>query len=208
MLTVCCDRLRFRNRFDQHRQYCHYADRDSQRSSPLSSFTVHISDDLSCRTSNECEKCPDSPAPFLFFDKELVSSARPFAKLKLTYTMTGITEDSSALVPGDLIDVSEASLHTFPADLVLLSGDAIVNESMLTGESVPVSKIPVEEDAVRLINFAGGDVPHELSKHVLFSGTKIVRVRKTVVPGSTGEAEATAMVLRTGQFYFHFVERC
>lgn len=110
-----------------------------------------------------------------------------------------MTEDSSALVPGDLIDVSETSLHTFPADLVLLSGDAIVNESMLTGESVPVSKIPVEEDVVRLINFPGGEVPNELSRHVLFSGTKIVRIRKTIIPGSPGEAEAMAMVLRTGE---------
>ena len=69
---------------------------------------------------------------------------------------------------------------------------------MLTGESVPVSKVPVEEESVHLLNVPGGEVPFELSRHVLFSGTKIVRIRKTCLPGSIGEAEAVAMVIRTG----------
>ncbi len=51
--------------------------------------------------------------------------------------------DSGDLVPGDVYDVAEPGLLLFPADSVLLSGDAIVNESMLTGESVPVSKVPL-----------------------------------------------------------------
>lgn len=106
--------------------------------------------------------------------------------------------DSSLLVPGDLVDVSESTLHTFPADLVLLSGDAIVNESMLTGESVPVSKVPIESDGVELLNVPGGEVPIELSRHVLFSGTKIVRIRKTTLGTGGAEAEALGMVIRTG----------
>ena len=40
----------------------------------------------------------------------------------------------------------EPPLVTLPADMFLLSGDAIVNESMLTGESVPVSKIPIKNE--------------------------------------------------------------
>lgn len=103
---------------------------------------------------------------------------------------------SEDLVPGDVVDISPQDLATFPADLVLLSGDAIVNESMLTGESVPVSKSPIEAAAVRDIASSGVELNPSLSKHVLFNGTRIVRIRQT--PGINGENEAVAMVLRTG----------
>lgn len=102
-------------------------------------------------------------------------------------------------MPGDIVDLSDPSLNTFPADLVLLSGDAIVNESMLTGESVPVSKYPVEQQDVSLISTPGAEISPDLSRHVVFSGTKIIRIRKTSpVSIGGGEAEAIAMVMRTG----------
>lgn len=63
--------------------------------------------------------------------------------------LTGQTISSTQLVPGDTISLVSPSLNTVPADILLLSGDAIVNESMLTGESVPVSKVPVVEAGVR-----------------------------------------------------------
>lgn len=108
--------------------------------------------------------------------------------------------DSLELVPGDLVDVSEASLHTFPADFLLLSGDAIVNESMLTGESVPVSKVPADDAAVRGMENVGGEVPPDMAKHFLFCGTKIVRIRKTGSAFAKGkDGEAVAMVARTGE---------
>ncbi len=46
--------------------------------------------------------------------------------------------DSSNLVPGDVIEIPENT--AMPCDLVLLTGSCIVNESMLTGESIPVIK--------------------------------------------------------------------
>lgn len=46
--------------------------------------------------------------------------------------------DSSELVPGDVIEIPENC--NMPCDLVLLTGSCIVNESMLTGESIPVIK--------------------------------------------------------------------
>jgi cation-transporting P-type ATPase 13A2 len=46
--------------------------------------------------------------------------------------------DSSELVPGDVIEIPENT--AMPCDLILLTGSCIVNESMLTGESIPVIK--------------------------------------------------------------------
>ncbi len=110
-----------------------------------------------------------------------------------------IMDDSAALVPGDVVDVAEPSLNAFPADLVLLSGDAIVNESMLTGESVPVSKVPIEADVIEHVSSPGAEIRPELGRHVVFCGTKIIRIRQTTPPGPLGgEPEALGMVIRTG----------
>lgn len=46
--------------------------------------------------------------------------------------------NSSELVPGDVIEVPENCV--MPCDVILLTGTCIVNESMLTGESIPVMK--------------------------------------------------------------------
>ena len=45
--------------------------------------------------------------------------------------------ESGELVPGDVYEVSDPSLTHFPCDSLLLAGDCIVNESMLTGMSFP-----------------------------------------------------------------------
>lgn len=44
---------------------------------------------------------------------------------------------SSDLVPGDVYELSDPNLSQFPGDSLLLSGDCIVNESMLTGKVKP-----------------------------------------------------------------------
>lgn len=41
---------------------------------------------------------------------------------------------SRELVPGDIYEVTDPALTQFPCDSLLLAGDCIVNESMLTGE--------------------------------------------------------------------------
>lgn len=46
--------------------------------------------------------------------------------------------DSTELVPGDIIEIPE--MLSIPCDVALLTGSCIVNESMLTGESIPVIK--------------------------------------------------------------------
>ncbi|KAJ7091282.1 Ca-transporting ATPase [Mycena epipterygia] len=107
---------------------------------------------------------------------------------------TWVTRDSTQLVPGDVVNISSSQMSLIPADMFLLSGDAIVNESMLTGESVPVSKVPVkDEDLVRW-----RDAKDEASKSFLYAGTRVVRIRGTfTIDGSPGHP-ALALVVRTG----------
>jgi cation-transporting ATPase 13A2 len=45
--------------------------------------------------------------------------------------------NSSELVPGDVYEVTDPALTQFPCDSLLLAGDCIVNESMLTGKLAP-----------------------------------------------------------------------
>lgn len=102
--------------------------------------------------------------------------------------------DSSDLIPGDIYEVSDPSLTIFPCDSVLLSGDCIVNESMLTGESVPVSKVPANDETIETLVYDAikPSISTLLAKSYLFNGTKIIRVRH-----SPGEP-AIALVVRTG----------
>lgn len=50
--------------------------------------------------------------------------------------LPGRTVPSRELVPGDVYEVSDPSLTQIPCDCLLLAGDCIVNESMLTGMSI------------------------------------------------------------------------
>jgi len=104
---------------------------------------------------------------------------------------------SSDLVPGDVYEVSDPSLGQFPADSLLLSGDCIVNESMLTGESVPVSKTPATDGTLQRLDLAASTMLPEIAKHFLFCGTKIIRARRPQ-ENQDEEAVALAMVVRTG----------
>ncbi|KAJ3254236.1 hypothetical protein HK103_007289 [Boothiomyces macroporosus] len=116
--------------------------------------------------------------------------------------------NSEEMVPGDLFEIESGSLNLFPCDAVLLTGDCIVNESMLTGESLPVSKSPIPDQELASLDFEAEEPassPH-MSKYFLFSGTKIIRIR----PGNQAELSkkypsiigsrkgAIALVVRTG----------
>ena len=54
--------------------------------------------------------------------------------MHVAHVRSGRYVTSSELVPGDIYEVTDPSLTQFPADSLLLSGDCIVNESMLTGK--------------------------------------------------------------------------
>lgn len=104
---------------------------------------------------------------------------------------------SAELVPGDVYEVTDPSLTQVPCDSLLLSGDCILNESMLTGESVPVSKIPVTNESLELLDLSASTIHPEVGRHLLFCGTKIIRARRPH-DDTDDEAAALAMVVRTG----------
>ncbi|ORX77383.1 hypothetical protein BCR32DRAFT_295634 [Anaeromyces robustus] len=86
--------------------------------------------------------------------------------------------DSSELVPGDVLVIAPDELETLPCDAIILKGDCIVNESMLTGESMPVNKIPIKDEELRNLDFEkDDDIITNLGNCCLFAGTNIVRVR-------------------------------
>ena len=103
--------------------------------------------------------------------------------------------DSTDLVPGDVINLSSSQLSVIPADMFLLAGDAILNESMLTGESIPVSKVPVkDEDLVKWKDGKG-----ESPRSFIYGGTNVVRIRASMTNDGTQGRPALALVARTGQ---------
>lgn len=104
---------------------------------------------------------------------------------------------SSDLVPGDVYEVTDPELTQFPCDSILLAGDCIVNESMLTGESVPVSKIPANDESLRRLNLAASSIAPDVARHFLFCGTKIIRARRPQ-DDKDDEAVGLAMAVRTG----------
>ncbi|KAL4080351.1 hypothetical protein V8B97DRAFT_2020959 [Scleroderma yunnanense] len=108
-----------------------------------------------------------------------------------------LEQSSTELVPGDIVNLSKIRASLFPADMFLLSGDAIVNESMLTGESVPVSKIPVkDEDIMRWREMQ--DIEGSLAKSFLYAGTRVVRIRGALGIDGINGRPALGLVVRTG----------
>src|ERR1700759_4784415 len=122
-----------------------------------------------------------------------------FEHIRALSMHVSVKEHNSAdLVPGDVISLSNSDLTVVPADLILLSGDAIVNESMLTGESVPISKSAVND--AELNHWCDtGEISGQLSKGFMYSGTRIIRIRGPVQ--GIRDFPATALVVRTGMFW-------
>uniref|UniRef100_A0A023F2U2 Cation-transporting ATPase n=1 Tax=Triatoma infestans TaxID=30076 RepID=A0A023F2U2_TRIIF len=88
------------------------------------------------------------------------------------------------LVPGDVL-VLPSHGCIMHCDAVLLTGNCIVNESMLTGESVPVTKTPMPNSTNILYN----DKEH--ARHTLFCGTQVIQTRYY------GHERVYAVVIRT-----------
>ncbi|KAL1301240.1 hypothetical protein AAHE18_18G238500 [Arachis hypogaea] len=103
------------------------------------------------------------------------------------------------LLPGDVVSIGRSSGQngeekSVPADMLILAGNAIVNEAILTGESTPQWKVSI----------MGRGNEEKLSirrdkSHVLFGGTKILQhTPDKTFPLKTPDGGCLAVVLRTG----------
>uniref|UniRef100_A0A4W3IYZ7 ATPase cation transporting 13A2 n=1 Tax=Callorhinchus milii TaxID=7868 RepID=A0A4W3IYZ7_CALMI len=93
--------------------------------------------------------------------------------------------NSQDLVPGDCIVIPSNGL-LMPCDATLLTGECMVNESMLTGESIPVLKTTLPDlDLTYSID--------EHKRHTLFCGTQVIQSKNYI-----SEDPVMAVVIRTG----------
>lgn len=92
--------------------------------------------------------------------------------------------DSSELVPGDVIEVP--ANKRLPCDLILYEGQCLIDESVLTGESVPMHKtqLPATDAAFS----------YSEKVHILYSGTTPITSESVANP----ENPATGIVYQTG----------
>ncbi|XP_074690045.1 putative cation-transporting ATPase 13A4 isoform X2 [Strix aluco] len=97
--------------------------------------------------------------------------------------------ESHHLVPGDMLVLKEGKT-LLPCDAILISGQCIVNESMLTGESIPVTKTHLPQAD----NFKPWRMhcAEDYKKHILFCGTEVMQTK------ADDRGVVKAVVLRTG----------
>ncbi|XP_036099133.1 probable cation-transporting ATPase 13A5 [Molossus molossus] len=112
-------------------------------------------------------------------------------KVQVTITVKGKglqKLDSRLLVPGDVLILPEKL--SLPCDAVLIDGKCVVNEGMLTGESIPVTKMPLPhmENTMPWKSHSLEDY----RKHILFCGTEVIQVQPS------GQGPVRAVVLQTG----------
>jgi cation-transporting ATPase 13A3/4/5 len=74
--------------------------------------------------------------------------------------------EQTHLVPGDVVSISAGVVY---CDMVILTGEALVDESSLTGESMPIVKTALDP-----LNPVPYDAIHHHKHHSVFAGTTVI----------------------------------
>ena len=108
---------------------------------------------------------------------------------------------STSIYPGDVVELKDGD--TVAADLVLITGECIIDESSITGEAVPVRKFPLQLPSSQW-NAENIKIESLKKRHALYMGTSILKA----VPKRTSQDNAlisgfhenkvTAIVKATG----------
>lgn len=97
----------------------------------------------------------------------------------MTVRRSGVEQliHSSDLVPSDVVILDNARKSEpfqIPCDLILLDGKCVINESNLTGESIPVIKVPIDSSSTD--NY---DPENDaFKKHTLYGGSMLLQSDK------------------------------
>lgn len=88
------------------------------------------------------------------------------------------------MVPGDIFEVQNN--QPVPCDCLLIQGETLVNEAMLTGETVPVPKFAIQPSDNECFNFSEG------KRNIMFEGTTVIQKRD-----HNGNNKVLALAVRT-----------
>ena len=121
--------------------------------------------------------------------KDFQTMSVPAISVKVKRGEEWIESKSTLLVPGDVcqLKMDGGEELIVPCDLLLLKGSCILNEAMLSGESIPLLKEPVstlaDEDSLDLLS-------SDSKGYLIFGGTKVLQISQAT--------ELTCLVVNTG----------
>lgn len=118
---------------------------------------------------------------------------------------------SEELVPGDIIEIAfrdssqrgvSHSHNVLACDALLISGRCVVNEAIITGESIPQIKESLRNAENNFVDLERGASSEMWKKHLILAGTKILQheciQEKSSVLLSPPNRGCIAIVVRTG----------
>lgn len=118
-------------------------------------------------------------------NRNLRDTMKSESKVRVVRNNREVELSSTELVPGDYVLFPTNGGYTVECDAVLVDGSCVVNESMLTGESIPVTKVSIPDENVKF-NY------DQQRQYIIFQGTQVMQ-------GKCRQGNyCKAVVIRTG----------